>query len=435
MPRVFCALFLLLLMISCNTAKEEKAGFVKVSQGRFLRNGKPYTFMGTNFWYGINLGSTGEGGDRERLVRELDRLEEIGVKNLRVMAGSEGPDDQPYRMLPSLQTAPGKYNEDLLKGLDFLLTEMAKRDMVAVMCMNNFWNWSGGMGQYLVWAGAADSIPYPPPAPNGNWSTYQEFTAQFYSNEKAVKMFEDHLRFIISRTNSITGMPYREDPAIMSWELANEPRGVNNKKDFSIWLDKTSAFIKSLDTNHLVTTGSEGNTSNAYAGTDMVNDHVYKGIDYATIHIWVQNWGYYDPAKADSTYGPAVNYAKGYLQDHLMRAAMLGKPVVLEEYGISRDLNNHAAGTPVTIRDQYYTAVFDMVAGNIQTGSSLLQGVNFWAWAGEGRPAKPEGIWKKGDQFIGDPPHETQGWYSVYDTDSSTIRIIREHAVRINAGK
>jgi mannan endo-1,4-beta-mannosidase len=301
--------------------------------------------------------------------------------------------------------------------------------------MNNFWNWSGGMGQYLVWAGAADSIPYPPPAPNGNWSTYQEFTAQFYSNTKAVKMFEDHLRFIISRTNSITGMPYREDPAIMSWELANEPRGVNNKKDFSRWVEKTSAFIKSLDTNHLVTTGSEGNTSNAYAGTDMVNDHVYKSIDYATIHIWVQNWGYYDPAKADSTYGPSVNYAKGYLQDHLARAAFLGKPVVLEEYGISRDLNNHAAGPPVTIRDQYYTAIFDMVAGNIQSGTSLLQGVNFWAWAGEGRPATPEGIWKKGDNFIGDPPHETQGWYSVYDTDSSTIKVIRAHAVKINAGK
>jgi mannan endo-1,4-beta-mannosidase len=130
-----------------------------------------------------------------------------------------------------------------------------------------------------------------------------------------------------------------------------------------------------------------------------------------------------------------VNYAKGYLQDHLARAAFLGKPVVLEEYGISRDLNNHAAGTPVTIRDQYYTAIFDMVAGNIQSGTSLLQGVNFWAWAGEGRPATAGGIWKKGDNFIGDPPHETQGWYSVYDTDSSTIRIIREHGVRINAGK
>ena len=104
MPRVLCAVFFVLFFASCSSEKKEKAGFVKVSQGRFLRNGQPYTFMGTNFWYGINLGSTGEGGDRERLVRELDRLAAMGVKNLRVMAGSEGPDDQPYRMLPSLQS-------------------------------------------------------------------------------------------------------------------------------------------------------------------------------------------------------------------------------------------------------------------------------------------------------------------------------------------
>jgi mannan endo-1,4-beta-mannosidase len=435
MLRILIAFLFVAVVFSCKTDAPASPGYVKVSGEQFLRDGKPYTFLGTNFWYGLNLGSTGEGGDRDRLIRELDRLAAMGVKNLRVMAGSEGPDDQPYRMLPSLQTAPGKYNEDVLKGLDFLLAEMAKRDMVAIMCMNNFWNWSGGMGQYLVWAGAADSIPYPPPAPGGDWGRYQEFTAQFYSNEKAMKMFDDHLRFIITRTNSITGKPYREDPTIMSWELANEPRGVNNKDAFAAWVDKTSGLIKSLDSNHLVTTGSEGNTSSDFAGTDMVKDHAYKHIDYATIHIWVQNWGYYDPAKADSTYGPALAYAKQYMTDHLARAAALGKPVVLEEYGISRDLNDHAAGTPVTVRDKYYSAIFDAVLEEMGKEKTLLRGVNFWAWAGEGRPATPGGIWKKGDKLIGDPPHETQGWYSVYDTDSSTIRVIQAHAMKINSNQ
>jgi mannan endo-1,4-beta-mannosidase len=41
-------------------------------------------------------------------------------------------------------------------------------------------------------------------------------------------------------------------------------------------------------------------------------------------------------------------------------------------------------------------------------------------------------MWKLGDNFIGDPPHEPQGWYSIFDTDSSTIRIIREYAGKIN---
>lgn len=418
------------LGLHCSIDKKTP-GFVKVSGSGFVRDGKPYTFMGTNFWYGLNLGSTGEGGDRDRLIRELDRLAEMGVKNLRVMAGTEGPDTEGYRMLPSLQVAPGKYNEDVLKGMDFLLVEMGRRDMLAVMCLNNYWNWSGGVGQYLVWAGAADSIPNPS-APGGDWRLYQEFASSFYSHPKATALFEDHIRFIVNRKNHLTGKLYKEDPVIMSWELANEPRGSNNITGMQTWIRKTSDLIRSLDPNHLITTGSEGNTSGPAAGTDVFNDHNHPSIDYATIHMWVQNWDFYNPYKADSTYGPSVQFAHAYIAGQLAKARPLNKPVVLEEYGISRDTNNHAAGTPVTIRDKFYEEVFQIVEKEIQSGHSALAGVNFWAWGGEGRPSAPKAMWKKGDAFIGDPPHEAQGWYSVFDTDSSTNQLIRRYARKIN---
>jgi mannan endo-1,4-beta-mannosidase len=432
---LFFVVLVLFADSSCTSKTGKADSFVHVSDMKFTRNGRPYTFMGTNFWYGLNLGSNGYGGNRARLMRELDRLSNMGVKNLRVMAGSEGPNTEPYRMVPALQTEPGKYDEEVLGGLDFLLTEMAKRDMVAVMCMNDFWNWSGGMGQYLVWAGAADSIPYPPPAPGGDWSKYQDFTAQFYSNEKAMKMFEDHIRFMVNRKNSISGKLYKDDPVIMAWELGNEPRGVNNKEAFLRWVDKTAGLFKQLDSNHLVTTGSEGNTSSSSSGTDMFNDHESKNIDYTTIHVWVQNWGYYDPAKANSTYKTALSYALDYMHDHIAVAEKLRKPVVLEEFGISRDQNDHAAGTPVTVRDKYYAALFEAVATEVKKGTGPLAGVNFWAWAGEGRPRLPAGLWHPGDQFIGDPPHEGQGWYSVYDTDSSTITVIKKYATLISDQK
>lgn len=445
MKRLLLLSSVCIFLLSACADRNAQQAFIRVKEGKFVRNVPSfqllgmsfgnkevsYTFMGTNFWYGMNLGSPGEGGDRARLIRELDRLAAMGVRNLRVMAGSEGPDTEGYRMLPSLQYAPGKYNEDMLKGLDYLLVEMGKRDMVAVMCLNNFWNWSGGVGQYLVWAGAADTIPNPS-LPGGDWQLYQNFAASFYSNEKATKLFEDHIRFIIGRTNSISGRPYREDPIIMSWELANEPRGANNIAGMQQWIQKTSSLINELDPNHLITTGSEGNTSGTSAGTDVYNDHQYPDIDYATIHLWVQNWQLYDPLHADSTYPAAVDFARNYITGQVERARPLGKPVVLEEYGISRDLNNHAAGTPVTVRDKYYREVFELVDREIRTGKSLLAGVNFWAWGGEGRPASPACIWKKGDAFIGDPPHEAQGWYSVFDTDSSTISLIKEMAGKIN---
>ena len=234
--------------------------FVKVENGKFTRGGKSYYFMGANYWCGMNLGSTGEGGNRERLVRELDQMQAMGITNLRIMALTEGPDGSPYRILPAVVDTPGVLKEELLLGLDFFLAEMGKRNMTAIVVLNNFWPWSGGMGQYLKWNGA-DSIPYPPPHPNGDWSVYQRFIAQFYSNEKAVAQYNDAVKNIITRTNSITGKAYVEDPTIMAWELCNEPRGIDNTEVFNKWIDSTAGFIKSMAPKQLVTTGSEGITS------------------------------------------------------------------------------------------------------------------------------------------------------------------------------
>lgn len=54
-------------------------GFVKVQNGHFIRDGKPYYYVGTNFWYGAILGSTGQGGNRKRLVKELDNMKKLGI--------------------------------------------------------------------------------------------------------------------------------------------------------------------------------------------------------------------------------------------------------------------------------------------------------------------------------------------------------------------
>lgn len=76
---------------------------------------------------------------------------------------------------------------------------------------------------------------------------------------------------------------------------------------------------------------------------------------------------------------------------------------------------------PVTVRDSYYENIF-------QYARQQRIPVNFWAYAGEGRPRVPFGDWRRGDDFIGDPPHEPQGWYSVYDQDTSTLNIISKYA-------
>jgi mannan endo-1,4-beta-mannosidase len=102
------------------------------------------------------------GGNYSRLVTELDQMADKGINHLRIMAASEGaPTPQPFRMNPALMQAPGEYNEDIFKGLDICLDEMAKRKMRATMTLNNEWQWSGGFAQYVSWAQNNSEIPYP----------------------------------------------------------------------------------------------------------------------------------------------------------------------------------------------------------------------------------------------------------------------------------
>ena len=411
-------------------AMEQGQNFINVVEKQFFQNGKPYYFLGTNFWYGMNLGSRGSGGDRDRLLRELDHLNKIGVKNLRVMGSSEGPDTEPWRIRPALQVVPGDYNEEVLDGLDFLLAEMGKRDMVAIMCMNNFWPWSGGMAQYVSWQDDSE-IPYPPICGEGDWQTYQEYTASFYSNENAVTDFFNHLRFTVLRENPYTGTLYRDDPTIMAWQLGNEPRGINNREDFTQWIENTAKYIKSMDSNHLVTIGSEGATAHPSSGNDFFADHQSSYIDYTTIHVWVQNWGWFDPYDEVSL-SSAVEKATAYINQHEVLAEKLNKPVVLEEFGISRDDNDHAVTASVTLRDEYYSQIFTHILDKAAAGSPLA-GLNFWAWGGAGRPREPQAIWYVGDDFTGDPPHEHQGWYSVYNTDLTTLEIIGRYTRKFNS--
>ncbi|RTY86236.1 glycoside hydrolase 5 family protein [Flavobacterium sp. RSP15] len=404
--------------------------FISVKKGIFLKEGKPYRFLGSNFWYGMNLGSS----DKDRLVRELDRLNSIGIKNLRIMAASEGNESALWRIQPALQTAPNVYNENLLVGLDFLLVELRKRGMVAVMCLNNFWPWSGGFAQYVSWANANESIPYPPPAENGNWRTYQHYSARFYSDTIAKNQFNIFLKKIINRVNSINNIAYKEDPTIMAWQLANEPEGSNNILNYRRWLHDTAKTIKKLDANHLVSIGSEGNTPSSENGTNFEKDHNSPYIDYFTFHLWIQNWDWFDPIRPEDTYQKALVKVNEYIDTHVQIALKFNKPIVLEEFGISRDKNSYSPSANVTIRDIYYATIFNKI-NNLSKSIPMVSGVNFWAWSGEGRPNQPKSIWKIGDDFTGDPPHEFQGWYSVYDTDKTTIEVLKKYANKINTEK
>lgn len=410
---------------SCTHSDNSSAGFITAEGTRFVNNGAPYNYIGTNMWYASILGSTGEGGDRERLCKELDILKSIGVTNLRILAGPDAGSALANPAKPYLQQAPGVLNDTLLAGLDYTIAELDKRNMHAVIYLNNAWDWSGGYGFYLKECGYGDS---PNANVEGGYSRYVDYCAQFSRCEEAQQLYYNFIKQIVSRKNSITGRYYKDEPAIMSWQLCNEPRPFarDNKEQFAEWIAKAAALIKSIDGNHLVSTGSEGIIGCEGDEELCERMHADKNVDYLTIHIWPANWGWAPRHAPDSGINNACKKSIEYIEKHIAMARKINKPLVIEEFGYPRKDNVSGVGVPTDSRDRFYRCIFEQVADNKD-----IAGCNFWGWAGSGRPH--DAVWCPGDDYLCDPPHEPQGWYSVFDCDTTTIEIIKEHTQAIKS--
>lgn len=390
--------------------------YVSVDNGRFYLEGKEYRYVGMNFWYGPILASEGVGGDRNRLLRELDTLHALGFDNLRILAGADGRGLEPHQVSPTLQQAPGEYNDTLLAGLDYLLYEMGKRGMKAVLYVNNAWGWSGGYSFYLKHALDIDA----PDMITEGYFPYIEVASQFATSRAAQQMYLNHLQFLISRTNRYTGTAYTEDPTIMAWQLCNEPRAFSDTlyNEMTGWLHDAAMLCKRLDKNHLVSTGSEG-----IWGCDGREDvHRWmcqdKCIDYITVHIWPVNWSWATPTTLSERLPEVCENTAKYIDEHLPLAQELHKPIVIEEFGYPRDDYRFDRAAGVTARNAFISAVLEVASHHPQ-----IAGLNIWAWGGECEP-KHE-MWQAGDPFAGDPPQEQQGLYSIFLSDKETIEVIR----------
>ena len=321
--------------------------------------------------------------------------------------------------MPAIQTAPGQYDPAGVAGVLRFAEELQKRGLYGVFMLGNFWQWSGGFGQYLAWAGQGP-IPYPPPMPNGSWDRFQKSNGTFYKNAKAMELYDNYVKFLVPQLKS--------NPTVI-WELANEPRGMSNVPAFHAWIDRTARLIKSLAPGQLCTTGSEGLAGTSqHAGVDLVKDHASAAIDFICFHMWAENWNWVHGDSIPAGYPKALDLAKKYVAKHAELASKVGKPLLLEEFGFPRDGGSFDPASPTTFRDQYFQEVYALVASLIPT--SPMAGIMPWAWGGAARPPRPGEFWKPGDPFIGDPPHEKQGWYSIYDKDT-TLKLIAEWSPKI----
>jgi len=346
-------------LLSCDHAsvdgKALRSDFVRARGSEFIVNGKPFRFVGAN----VSVMYREE--DRERMPETLRQAALSGIKVVRVWASGEGgPEDvgpvadfgdwprtHPFRW------APGKWNEDEFVHLDKVLAEAARNKLLVQLCLVNWWRDTGGVTQYLRWAGINDAADE-----KYRFGINPERAMLFYSNEDARRLYREQVEKLVKRRNTITGVYYRDDPTIFGWELMNEAQAVTSRwPERRAWFAEMSAYLKSLDPNHLVAPGDWGYRT-AAERREWLRDHELATIDYCDVHIYPKN-------DLDS-FVTSPQALKEFIDNRAAASFSVKKPLVFGEFGMGVDGYNGFS------QIDWYHAFFAGIGGS---GSS---GAMFW---------------------------------------------------------
>ncbi|KAL0423204.1 UNVERIFIED_CONTAM: putative mannan endo-1,4-beta-mannosidase 9 [Sesamum radiatum] len=358
------SLVLAALLVACSEGRAVRGGFVGTRGSQFLVNGRPFYFNGFNSYWLMYMAS--DPSTRVKVSDTFAQAAKCGMNVARTWAFSDGG----YR---ALQTAPGLYNEDMFKGLDFVVSEAKKHGIYLILSLVNNWEGFGGKKQYVQWA-----------REGGQYLNNED---DFFTNPIVKDYYKNHIKAVLNRVNTITGVAYKDDPTIFAWELMNEPRCQSDLSGRPIqdWVAEMSAYLKSMDKNHLLEIGMEGfygesmpekkqNNPGYEVGTDFIANNRIPQVDFATIHLYPDQWV---PGSSD---GAQEEFVEKWIQAHINDSqSILRKPLVVSEFGKS----SRSSGYTVEARNTYFGLIFDRVYGCART-QGPCGGALFWQVMAEG---------------------------------------------------
>lgn len=130
---------------------------------------------------------------------------------------------------PTYVEGPNQFSEEAFRRMDLVLALANEYNVRIIFSLLNNWQWMGGRPQYAHFRGKTKE--------------------EFWSDPQLIEDFKATIKHTLTRTNTITGVSYAEDKAIMCWETGNE---LTCPID---WTVEICRYIKSLDHNHLVMDG------------------------------------------------------------------------------------------------------------------------------------------------------------------------------------
>ncbi|KIO30766.1 hypothetical protein M407DRAFT_20289 [Tulasnella calospora MUT 4182] len=350
-------------------------GFVRTSGQKFTLNGSTYTVVGSNAYWLAQFPAT-----QADLDKAFADIAATGATTVRTWGFNEVTSASgTYYQSWSGSTPTINTGSNGLAKFDQVVASAKSHGLKLIVALTNNWADYGGMDVYVKQILGSSNHDL------------------FYTDASVIQAFKNYIAVWVAR--------YKNEPTILAWELANEPRckgstgtwtGSCTTATITQWAKTISAYIKSIDSCHLVSIGDEGFGLNGdgtypytYAeGLDFPTNLAISTVDFGTAHLYPSSWG--------QTTDP-VGWGSAWITNHVTVQKSVNKPVILEEYGVPS--NQYA-----TYQTWLSTVVSSGMAGDLiwQAGSTLSNGQS----------------WNDG--------------YAIYPTDQ-TYQLLTQHSAALKA--
>ncbi|CAE6435346.1 unnamed protein product [Rhizoctonia solani] len=339
------------LAIAIAVEPRQSSSYVKTSGQRFTLDGQKFTVAGSNAYWIPQLSNN---ADITKAFNDLKNAQ-VGFTTLRTWGFNDvtGPSGTYYQIWNG-KTATLNTGADGLGKFDTVVAQAKAAGIRLIVPLTNNWQDYGGMDVYVKQLLGSDKHDL------------------FYTDSTVKNAFKKYISGFVGR--------YKNEPTIMAWELANEPRckgstgtttGTCTTKTITQWATEMSAYIKSIAPNQLVAMGDEGfyNQPSAptypYQGSEGIDFDAnlkISSIDFGTFHSYPEHWG---------QSSNVVGWGAQWIKDHATSQKAANKPVILEEFGVTSAYNPSS-----TYTNWWDTIISSGLTGDLiwQAGSTLSSG-------------------------------------------------------------
>ena len=186
----------------------------------------------------------------------MNSVKQMGGQVIRLYTFPVKRSDEPANV-PKYVTGPGEFDENSFLTMDSVLALANKTGVRLIVSFLNNWKWMGGRPQYAEFRGKTED--------------------DFWTDPQLIKDFEKTINYVINRTNTVTGVKYKDDKSILCWETGNELSCPVS------WTTEICRYIKSQDKNHLVMDGFNANGNREVReesvedpNIDIISSHHYE---------------------------------------------------------------------------------------------------------------------------------------------------------------